>query len=87
MFDPVKFLDIYNCPRTGRVMYSNNCAKSIAIADMGREMKGKFGAKNGQFTSVMEIDLPFQVHVEFTSIHNRIGTHQGLEVLNIYHKE
>lgn len=87
MFDPVKFLDIYNCPRTGRVMYSDECAKFVAIADTGREMKGKFGAKNSSFTSVMEIDLPFQVNEEFTPIRNKIGTHQGLEVLNIYNEE
>ena len=74
MFDPVKFLDIYECPHTGRVMYPDDCAKSVAIMDTGREMKGKFGAIDAPFTSVMEIDLPFQVHEEFTSIRNKIRT-------------
>ena len=83
MFDAVKFLDIYNCPRTGRVVYPDDCAKSVAIMDTGREMKGKFGAIDDPFTSVMEIHLPFQVHEEFTLIRNKIRTYQGLEVLNI----
>ena len=87
MFDPVKFLEIYNCERTGRVMYNDDCAKSVAIAETAREMKGRFGAENVPFTSVMEIALPFQVQEEFRSIRNSIGTHVGLEVLNIHHEE
>ncbi len=85
MFDPVKFLDIYSCPRTGRAVYSDDCAKSVA--DTAREMKGRHGGENAPFTSVMEIPLPYQVQEEFTSIRTKIGTHLGLEVLNIYHDE
>ena len=81
------FLEIYTCPRSGRVMYSDDCAKSVAIADTARDMKGRFGAENAPFTSVMELALPFQVQEEFTAIRNRIGTHPGLEVLNIYQEE
>lgn len=88
MYNPTKFLEMYASPRTGNLIYTEDSAKSVAIAATVREMKGRLaGTEREPFTSVCEISLPFQVQEEFTTIRNKVGTHLGVEVMNVYHEE